>query len=161
MDKGLVYVYDFQTKQKKEKHDWDGLIKEWKKEQQLTISEEKQNQPEISTFRFYFTDNINFLKIYDKRDLNDMKIYDLNKLERDIFLACTDVISFPELKEKLSHIPDFKLNAILDTFEQYKILYREGEDYLSLPLNYRILTHKELQEEHKPRCYSSEIQQIL
>ena len=51
---------------------------------EIELEEEKQNQPEISTFRFYFTDNINFLKIYDKRDLNDMKIYDLNKLERDI-----------------------------------------------------------------------------
>jgi ribosomal peptide maturation radical SAM protein 1 len=161
LDKGLAYVYDFQTKQKKEKYDWNGLIEEWKKEQKLPTSEEKQNQPEISMFRFYFTDNINFLKIYDKRDLNDVKIYNLNKLERDIFLACTDVISFPELKEKLSHIPDFKLAAILDTFEQHKILYREDEYYLSLPLNYRILTHKELQEEHTSLCYSSEIQQIL
>ena len=162
LEKGLAYVYDFKTKQKVEKHDWNGFIEEQKKEQKVYSVYKKENQPDINMFQFYFIDSRNFLKIYDKRDLDNVKIYNLNRLERDIFLACIDIISLHELKKEFSQIPDFKLTAILRTFEQHKILFRENEEYLSLPLNHRILTHKELPKKlDSSFCYSTEIQKTL
>jgi hypothetical protein len=63
-------------------------------------------------------------------------VYNLNDLEREIFLSCIDIISYQELSEILSHIPDHQLSAILHTFEQKGIVFKEENMYLSLPLSY-------------------------
>jgi len=66
-------------------------------------------------------------------------IYVLDQTERDVFLGCSDVISFNKLQELFPHIADHELAAMLHTFEEKGIVYREDDFYLGLPLNYRLL----------------------
>jgi len=61
----------------------------------------------------------------------------LEGIKRDVFLSCIDVISFQELQKNFINTPDYELAAILNTFENQNIVFREDDYYLSLPLNYQ------------------------
>ena len=68
----------------------------------------------------------------------------LNNEERELFLACTDVISKSELEDEFKHIDPSELEAILNSFVEAGILYREDEWYLALPISCQKFYNNEL-----------------
>jgi hypothetical protein len=107
--------------------DWEGLIEDWREERK------KVGDKQI----FYFKDYGNYLKIYDKRNSKKMESHVLDKIEREVFLACHDVISFQKLQEQFPNIPKYKLIAILESFVHKGIVFQEDDSYLKLLLPYR------------------------
>lgn len=93
----------------------------------------------IDELVFYYIDGKNFLKIFDKRNGVDTHIYDLNELEREILLACINVISFQGIKELLPHVSDGHLISILDVFKSKGIIFEENDHFFALPLRYAII----------------------
>ena len=140
LEKEFNFVYDFKRKKDLGSNDWEQMVSDWKKEHKQHISEWLKSQSTIDKLIFYFVDGGSFIKIYDKRNFESVMIYTLNKLERDVFLSCTDVISYAKLQETLSHIPDYQLAAILHSFEENDIVFREDDNYLSLPLFFNCRT---------------------
>lgn len=139
LDKGFNFVYEFKRKTTAPEHPWAVLVEEWRTERErLTVAALKSQTP-LDRYVFYFVDGGGFLKIYDKRDGEHVKIFILNELERAVLLSCIDVVSYPELQEKFPEIPDFQLTAILETFEQSGIVFKEDDRYLSLPLRYSLV----------------------
>ncbi len=134
LEEGFNFVYGFKRKEELGEHGWVQLVDEWKKERESLEVDGIKKQTTIDKFIFYFVDGRNFVKIYDKRNSDNVRIYVLDELERKIFLACLDVVSYHELRERFSDIPEFKLAAILEAFEQSGIVFHEDDCYLSLPL---------------------------
>ena len=93
----------------------------------------------IDELIFYYIDGKNFLKIFDKRNANDIHVFDLDNIERDVLLACIDVISFQEIKEIFTHISDDQLASILSIFKSKGLIFEEDSHYLSLPLRYAVV----------------------
>ena len=136
LDQNFCFFYSFKRKNKIKENPWKELVANWKKnytDQQ--IRSVKRNNP-LNHLVFYFKDGKNFLKIYDKRYSDKALIYTLNKTERDLFLACTDVISMGELKNQFSQLTPNEIEEILHSFIEAGIVYKEDNLYLSLPLNY-------------------------
>jgi len=142
LEKGFNFYYSFKRKKDIEQNNWKLLVEEWKNEnEKFLFGDSRRNSP-INRFIFYFLDGGNFLKIYDKRNAENVRIYVLNKVEREIFLSCIDIISYQELEEKFSNIPNYQLTAILYTFEKNGIVFKEDNYYLSLPLQYNVKSYK-------------------
>ncbi|PNX46791.1 MAG: hypothetical protein BV459_05720 [Thermoplasmata archaeon M11B2D] len=141
----ISFFYDYTQNKPTTNHPWESLVAEWKKEQETSQREANTKHTMLDQFVFYFVDGGSFIKIYDKRDRQNVRIYVLNKLERQIFLSCIDIISFQELQKRFLNVPEFELIAILQSFEQNGLLYVEDENYLSLPLRCRI---KDTAEKH-------------
>jgi len=133
---GFCFFYDFKRKKQIPTNDWITLIDEWRSIRIKMINEEIKKQTAVDKLVFYFVDGKKFLKIIDKRYMNNVRIYNLDEIEREIFLSCTDIISYNELSEKFSYIPDYQLVSILRTFEKMGIVFVEDNYYLSLPLDY-------------------------
>jgi hypothetical protein len=148
LEKGFNFVYGFKRKQELGEHEWVQLVDEWKKERESLEIEGIKKQTAIDKLIFYFVDGGSFVKIYDKRNSENIRIYVLDELERDIFLACIDVVSYDELQERFPDMPDYQLATILDTFEQSGIVFCEDDCYLSLPLrcNTRLI-HQPIKED--------------
>jgi len=148
LEKGFNFVYGFKRKEELGKHDWVQLVDDWRKERErLAVEGAKRGTP-IDKLIFYFVDGGSFVKIYDKRNSENIRIYVLDELERKIFLACIDVISYHELKDQFPGIPDRQLAQILGTFEQCGIIFHEDDCYLSLPLRCNTrLVHRPFKEE--------------
>lgn len=154
LEKGFSFVYDFKRMKDLGKNDWEGIVADWRKEREkLAINETKSGRA-IDKLIFYFVDGGNFIKIYDKRNSEKIGIYVLNEIEREIFLSCIDVTSFQELQERFSHIPDFQLAAILHTFEQNDIVFKEDDRYLSLPLQHSLVTNQLSKRETQQLLYT-------
>ena len=134
LEKGFNFVYGFKRREEIGKNNWIQLVDDWKKERESLEFNWIKTQTTIDKLIFYFVDGGSFIKIYDKRDINNIKIYVLDELERKVFLACLDVISYSDLHERFPNVPSDKLVGILKVFEQSGIVYREDEYYLSLPL---------------------------
>ena len=149
LEKNISYYYNFKRKDNFVENDWEQLVSDWKKEREKSTSEFLKSQSTIDKLIFYFVDGGSFITIYDKRNSDSVMIYTLNKLERDVFLSCTDVISYKKLQEKLPHILDYQLAAILHTFEENDIVFREDDSYLSLPLSYSIVMGSSYEKELK------------
>jgi len=149
LEKNISYYYNSKRKDNFVENDWGQMVSDWKNEHEQHISEWLKSQSTIDKLIFYFVDGDSFIKIYDKRNSDSVMIYTLNKLERDVFLSCTDVISYKKLQEKLLHIPDYQLAAILHTFEENYIVFREDDSYLSLPLSYSIVMGSSYEKESK------------
>ncbi|MCX6672008.1 MAG: hypothetical protein NTX92_08825, partial [Euryarchaeota archaeon] len=148
LEKGFNFVYGFKRKEELGERGWVQLVDEWKKERESLEVDGIKKQTTIDKFIFYFVDGRNFVKIYDKRNSENIRIYVLDELERNIFLACIDVISYHELKERFPDIPDHQLAEILETFEQSGIVFHEDDCYLSLPLRCNTrLVHQPVKEE--------------
>ncbi|MHA1354814.1 MAG: hypothetical protein ACTSR1_06550, partial [Candidatus Heimdallarchaeota archaeon] len=88
-------------------------------------------------------------------------IYVLNKLERDIFLSCMDVVVFQELQEKFSYVSEDKLLEILQSFVQNGIVFREDKRFLSLPLRYGLIASQKTKKESESLLYISGIKRTL
>jgi len=132
---GISFFYNFKTINKQIKNNWEKYVNSWKHNYKESQIEGVKKQSQLNKLIFFYLDGGNFIKIYDKRNSMDVKIYELNEIEREVFLSCNDVISYENLSERLTHVPDFQLAAILHSFEKYGIIYREEQLYLSLPLS--------------------------
>lgn len=136
LEKEICFVYDFIKEKKSKDNEWENLIDEWKSIQKKKQKGFLESNSIIDDLIFYFVDGGNFVKIYDKRDFENVLIYMLNSIERDVLLACSNVTSYRQLQQSLSHITDYELAAILHSFEENNIVFREDDYYLCLPLNY-------------------------
>ncbi|GAF75912.1 unnamed protein product, partial [marine sediment metagenome] len=161
LEKGFSFVYDFKRKKDLGKNDWGGMVADWRKDRENLEIEGIKSQRAIDKLIFYFVDGGNFIKIYDKRNSEKIGIYVLNEIEREIFLSCIDVTSFQELQERFSHIPDFQLAAILHTFEQNDIVFKEDDRYLSLPLQHSLVASQLSERETQQLLYTSGKQRNL
>jgi len=147
LEKGFLFVYGFTRTTPIEDQPWEALVDEWKNEQHSQQMRQDIQQTTKDHLIFYFVDGGSFIKIYDKRDQQNIKIFVLNELERHVLLSCIDVISAQELKNKFLDVPEFKLAAILQSFEQNGIVFAEDDRYLCLPLRCRIKNEQEKIEE--------------
>jgi ribosomal peptide maturation radical SAM protein 1 len=134
---GFNFVYDFKKNHEQGENNWEQLIQDWRQTYENLKLQGMRTHSEIDKYVFYYVDGENFLKIYDKRNPTQVQMYVLDEQERAIFLSCTDVISYNELQEKFSNIPDYHLAAVLHSFEKNGIVFREDNYYLSLPLDYK------------------------
>ncbi len=136
LKKDFCFFYDCQRRKKLDDNDWSTLINNWRDIQKRKTNHGIVKQSIVDKLVFYFLDGGNFLKIVDKR-FDNIRIYNLDENERDVFLSCIDIISYEDLRSKFSDMPDYKISAILRTFEKAGIVFVEDNFYLSLPLNYR------------------------
>ncbi len=137
LKENFSFFYDFKRKKQISTNDWITLIDKWRSIQGKIASEGIKKQTAADKLVFYFVDGEKFLKIIDKRYADNVRIYNLDEIEREIFLSCSNIISYDKLSEKVSYIPDYQLISILRTFEKIGIVFVEDDYYLSLPLNYR------------------------
>ena len=148
LEKGFNFVYGFKRKKESSGNDWVQLVDEWKKERESSEINGIKKQTTIDKLIFYFVDGGNFIKIYDKRNYGSIRIYVLDELERNIFLACMDVISNHDIQERFPDIPSNQIVQILEGFEQSGIIFHEDDCYLSLPLRCNTrLAHQPVKEE--------------
>jgi len=148
LEKEISFYYNFKTKNELDKNDWIQIVDEWrlKREELETLAIKKKTL--IDKLIFYFVDGGSFIKIYDKRDRTKIQIYVLDESERKIFLACMDVTSYNELRERLIDIDGLQLTQTLSAFEQCGIVFHEDDRYLSLPLRCNIkLVNQPVKEE--------------
>lgn len=134
------FFYNFKRKENCGDNNWQQLVEKWRNEREQLEVEGIKRKTTIDKLVFYFVDGGSFLKIFDKRNAENIRIFVLDKLEREIFLSCIDVTFFQELQKTFSHIPEYQLAAILHSFEQKDIVFREDDSYLSLPLRYGLIT---------------------
>lgn len=144
---GFSFVFDYTRTTPSPQNSWESLVEEWKQEQKVAQTEGVKTNAVIDTLIFYCIDGGSFLKIYDKRDRQNIRIYVLNELERAVFLACVDIISMQELQQRFSQVPEFKLVAILQSFEQNGLVFVEDDQYLSLPLRFSVGARPEIVKE--------------
>jgi ribosomal peptide maturation radical SAM protein 1 len=147
LEKGFLFVYGFIQRNKTRNHPWEALVEEWKKTQETTALEQSKSASMIDRLVFYFVDGGTFIKIYDKRDRQNIKIFLLNELERQVFLSCHDIISLKELQHRFLDVPEFELTAILQSFEQNRLVFVEDDQYLCLPLRCRTKNMQDKKEE--------------
>jgi len=143
LEQEFCLFYSFKRKNETEENPWKKLVKSWKNtyEQQKMLAISRDI--DLEKLVFYFKDGGNFIKIYDKRHSDNAMIYMLDADERDVFLACCDVVSEIEIKDKFKHIGSAKLDEILSSFVEAGIVYKEKGWYLSLPINYNQYYNKE------------------
>jgi hypothetical protein len=141
LEKGFTFVYDFKRKIPSTDHPWESLVEEWKKEREISELEGITRQTTVDRLIFYFVDGGSFIKVYDKRDRRNIRIFVLNELERVVFLACVDVVSLQQLKQRFMNIPEFELIAMLQSFEQNGLVFVDNEYYLCLPLRFSVSEH--------------------
>jgi len=139
LDKNFSFYYDFERKENLSDNKWEELFSDWKKVYEKHNLDFIKNNRLIDKLVFYFVDGKSFLKIYDKRNTERVNIFVLDETERQIFLSCLDVVTFDELKEKFSDIPEHQIKEILNDLKENKIVFGEVERYLSLPLEYRLI----------------------
>jgi len=138
----FFFFNQFKRKHEIKENNWKNLVISWKDEFEKRKINAVKRKTTLTDLVFYFIDGKTFLKIIDARNLQNVMIYGLNKLERDIFLACIDVISFESLKEKFPDASEEQVKEILNSFEEAGIVFRENNNFLSLPLNYGIINNK-------------------
>lgn len=148
LEKGFSFAFDFIQKTPSPVNDWEALIDEWKQDRSIAEREALKKQAVIDTLIFYFVDGSSFVKIFDKRDPQNIRIFVLNELERAVFLACVDVVSLQQLQQRFADIHEFKLSAILQSFEKNGLVFAEDEQYLCLPLRFSVSPLPELVTEY-------------
>lgn len=136
LEKNFFFFYSFKRKKETDKYPWGDLVGQWNNIYHNQRRLGLQRDTHIDTLVFYFKDGKNFLKIFDKRFGEKALIYTLNHKERNVFLACTEVISFSELKSTFHQMNSSEIKEILKSFVESGIVYTEDDLFLSLPLNY-------------------------
>jgi len=134
LQKNFMFYYQFEKESDTPSNDWISLIETWKKdkkhhEQQCWSSDESYDH-----MVFFYIDGKEFLKIYDKRFGGQIDLYTLNSIERKIFLACQEVLSFNKLKEIFYDTSEEQVKNILSSFVEQRICFKENDLYLSLPI---------------------------
>jgi len=134
---GISCVYRFKRNSDLGFNDWEKIIDDWKNEYENLETQCLKRKTAIDRLIFFFVDGGEFVKIYYKRNSENVQIYVLDKFEREVFLSCIDVVSFEDLKDKFFFLSESDIKTILDSFEEYGIVFRDGDHYLSLPLCYK------------------------
>jgi len=135
LEKDICFYYRFNKINKTgDVNDWNGLIDDWHEVHKSFRLKSVEKNDEIDSLVFFMVDGGDFLKIFDKRDGENVRIYVLDDFERKILLSCINVISFEELKRSFSSVEEFKIAAVLHTFEKKGIVFHENGYYLCLPL---------------------------
>jgi len=150
LDKKFCFFYSFERKNKIKENPWKKLVSKWKQtyEKQKILGLKRNTA--LDKLVFYYKDGGEFIKIYDKRYNNSAMIYILNKIEREVFLACNDVISKTDLKNEIKDINSSELEKILNSFVEAGFVYKEDELHLSLPISYnKYYNKKENQKNNK------------
>jgi ribosomal peptide maturation radical SAM protein 1 len=136
LDNKISNFYYFERENEINENRWQEFVSKWREIRTQSKTKVIKSKKLVDKLIFYFVDGGNFIKIYDKRSLCDVLIYVLDEIEREVFLSCEDVISRINLQEKLSHITDYQISAIINPLVKSGILYEENGHYLSLPLNF-------------------------
>ena len=136
LERGFNFIYDFKRKEVFGQNNWSEFIEDWRniRQSQEIIAVKSKNI--LDKLVLFYLNGKNFIKILDKRDRQNIQIYFLNDLERQVFLACNNVISFQELKDRFSYIDHNQLSNILNDFIQSGIIFKDDNLYLGLPLRY-------------------------
>ncbi len=136
LEKDFFFFNQFKRKNEIKENKWNKLVLDWKEGLENREINAVKRKTTIEKIIFYHVDGQSYLKIYDNRNSENVMIYVLYQQERDIILACENVISYDTLKEKLSNISENELKNILKIFIEAGILFNEDDFYLSLPLCY-------------------------
>ena len=144
LQNNISNFYYFERENENKANNWEEFVTIWRKIREESETNVIKNKKLVDKLIFYYVDGGNFIKIYDKRDINNFNIFILDELERMIFLSCKDVKSFEKIQEEFLHLEDFKLAAIMHSFEENGIVFREDNYYLSLPLSYSTINKKEI-----------------
>mgnify|MGYP006288939465 CR=1 FL=1 len=142
LNSGFNFVYSFKTDNKNEIKKWYDLINSWNKLRNELIINGTNTRSDVDKYIFYFLDGKDFVKIVDKRDNKNINIFILDQNERKVFLNCLDAISFDKLNETLTQLSTDELSKILVTLVKNKIIFKENDKYLSLPLDYQKIIGK-------------------
>ena len=132
----FFFFNQFKRKKEIKENRWKSLVEDWKTIIENRGHEAVKRKTTIEKHVFYYIDGKTYLKIYDNRNHGNVMIYVLNSQEREIILACENIISLDTLKEKLSHISGNELNNMLKIFVEAGIIFKEEDLLLSLPLSY-------------------------
>ncbi len=133
----INFIYDFKKKIDFGTNNWIQPYEEWNAERKQRTEKAMKSIYPIDEYIFYFIDGGSYVEIYDNRNVQTLRYHMLEGIKREVFLSCIDVISFQEIQKKLTNTPDYELAAILNTFENQNIVFREDNDYLSIPINYQ------------------------
>ena len=150
LEKGFNFVYDYNTDNSVDFEKWKKLVEDWKNERESRTAQGLKTQMDADKYILYYINGQKFIKIIDKRIADNINIYNLDENERSVFLSCSDIISFVDLKENLSGISENDLKNILNSFEEVGIVFKENDSYLSLPLSYKHINN--LSTENHPEC---------
>ncbi|MFO7677028.1 MAG: RiPP maturation radical SAM C-methyltransferase [Thermoplasmatota archaeon] len=143
-DKDFFFFYSCTRKKEIDKNPWERLVSDWKRKYEEQKKLGVKRDIDLEKLVFYYKDGGNFIKIYDKRQGDNAMIYMLNNDERNVFLACTDVISKTELVNNFIDMGPSNIETILNGFVQAGIVYKENEWYVSLPISYQKYYNKEI-----------------
>ena len=85
----------------------------------------------------YYLDGVDFLEIVDRR--RGFQIFTLDKLDREVYLLCTNVISREKLFAYFRNSGDTsqRIEEIIEQFKCYDLLFEEGNEFLALAVNRR------------------------
>jgi ribosomal peptide maturation radical SAM protein 1 len=144
LQNNISNFYYFERENENKANNWEEFVTTWRKIREESETNVIKSKKLVDKLIFYYVDGGNFIKIYDKRDINNFNIFILDELERMIFLSCKDVKSFDKIQEEFTQLEDFKLAAIMHSFEENGIVFRENNYYLSLPLSYSTINQKEI-----------------
>jgi hypothetical protein len=97
----------------------------WKR----TYVRSRTNGDKLLTYR----DGTGFLRIIDSRS-NERRSITLNGHGRSIYLFCDEIRSFDEIRRKFRSWDERNIRRVLDEMVKLKIMFREGDDYLSLSI---------------------------
>jgi radical SAM superfamily enzyme YgiQ (UPF0313 family) len=136
LEKNFFFFNQFKRKNEIKENKWNKLVQNWKEGLENREIQAVKRKTTIEKFVFYYVDGKKYLKIYDNRNNENVMIFVLNQQERDIILACENVISYHKLKDKLPNITEDELKNMLKIFVESGIIFNEDDLYLSLPLNY-------------------------
>ncbi len=136
LEGNFFFFNQFKRKNEIKENKWNKLVLDWKEGLENREINAVKRKTTIEKLIFYYIDGQSYLKIYDNRNSENVMIYVLNQQERDIILACKNVISYDKLKEKLSNISENELKNMLKIFVEAGIIFEEDDCYLSLPLSY-------------------------
>lgn len=154
LEQNTLFFYDFVKKNKLQAApSWSKIIESWKHQRKQDEITAVNTANIIDDLRLYYIDGGSFLKVFDKRNHSDVIIYNLTEKERTIFLACNEIISFENLTHQVSEIQDREIQNILNEFIDTKIMYREQDSYLSLPISLSeyLGNHKKLENKRNIR----------
>jgi len=79
----------------------------------------------------YYADGGSFMEIVDRRD--GFRLIELESLWRDTYVFCTGIQKLSKIYERFSgRASDHEIDEILDAFVSERLMFHEGEKYLSL-----------------------------
>jgi hypothetical protein len=114
--------------------DWSPVIashKQWKTQYERTMGTLGERHPQLALF-----DAKKFLRIEDFRETR-MKVFLLDEVERALYLFANQIVPLSGYYDAFPHIARELIDSTLEEFVFLRIMFREGDDYLSLGMRCR------------------------